>query len=581
MFGTIQDITDRKLAEEQLTILKEAVECLPIGITITDIDGKIIFTNPAEAEIHGYAREELFHKEACILASPKLRSTFPARNFEKVSFWKRESINIRKNGSEFPVHLTSIPVRNTEGRYLGFVTACEDITERKAAERKIQQLAYYDLLTNLPNRRMFQDRLRQSLARAEREGLQTAVLFLDLDRFKDVNDAFGHEFGDRLLQAVARRLQKWLRKADTVARLGGDEFVILLTEIDDQKKVAYTAERILESFSRPFDLRGRQIYSSTSIGIAMYPADGENVDELVKNADAAMYHAKSKGKQTYCFFSEKLNRKICERISLETDLRNALEEGELVLNYQPQIGLCSGRMIGVEALVRWQCPKRGLLEPDQFVAVAEETGLIYRLGEWVLRTACAQVERWRQSGHWAGKVAVNISGYQFKRADFTEKIDAILKETGLEPACLELEFTESVIMDKAAETISKLNNLKARGIHLSIDDFGTGCSSLSYLKHFPIDRIKIDRAFVREVITSGDDAAIVDAVIAMARRLNIKVLAEGVETEEQLNFLKKRRCDEAQGYYFSRPLKAEDLTRKMEPGATKEPPWDFFYTRGA
>lgn len=561
MFGTIQDITERKLAEEQLTVLKEAVECLPIGITITNTDGKIIFTNPAEAEIHGYTREELLHKEAHTLASPKLRSALPINSFENLSFWKRESINIRKNGTEFPVHLTSIPVKNAEGRYMGFVTACEDITERKAAENKIEQLAYYDPLTNLPNRRMFQDRLGQSLARSEREGLQTAVLFLDLDRFKEVNDAFGHEFGDKLLQAVAKRLEKWMRKADTVARLGGDEFVILLSDIEDHKNVAYTAGRILESFASPFDLEGRQIYSSTSIGIAFYPTDGENVDELLKNADAAMYHAKSKGRQTYCFFSEKLNLKIRERISLETDLRHALENGELVLHYQPQIGLNSDSMIGVEALVRWQCPKRGLLDPDHFVGVAEETGLIYRMGEWVLRTACAQLKEWQETGRLVAKVAVNISGYQFKRPDFMELIDNILRETGLEPGSLELELTESVIMDKTPKTISRLNKLKAKGIYLSIDDFGTGYSSLSYLKHFPIDRIKIDRIFVRGVLTNRDDAGIVDAIIAMAHSLNLKVLAEGVETKEQLNYLKMRNCDEAQGYYFSKPLKAEVFYR--------------------
>ncbi len=559
MLGASRDISDKKRSEDSLRLLKEAVERLPIGITISDLEGKIIYANPAEAEMHGYTLEELMRREARMFGPPELRKPLAADKFHKMTVWKRETLNLRKGGEKFPVQLTSIPVKNSEGVPLGIITTCEDITDRKEAEVAIERLAYHDSLTGLPNRSMFQDRLQKALASARREGRQLGVLFLDLDRFKDINDTQGHEFGDKLLRAVALRLGRCVRDADTLARLGGDEFVILLTGASDRAGTITAAERILALFTEPFELEGRQVYSSTSIGVALYPKDGRDVNDLLRSADTAMYHAKAGGRQTYRFFSEEINRKITEKVHIENGLRRALERQEFCLYYQPQIELGSERIIGVEVLLRWMSPEMGVVMPSRFIPVAEDSGLIFRLGEWVLRTACRQSAAWRDAGHPPLRMAINISGHQFKQPSFVSLIDTVLDESSMDPTCLEFELTESVIMDKAEKTTLTLRELKDRGIHLSIDDFGTGYSSLSYLKHFPIDRIKIDRSFIADITSNRDEAVIVDTIIAIARSMDLKVVAEGVENREQLDYLKARRCGEAQGYYFAEPMPAESL----------------------
>ena len=563
MLGASRDITDKKRSEDSLRLLKEAVERLPIGITISDLEGKIVYANPAEAEMHGYTLQELMSREARMFAPPELSKPMASEKFHKMTVWKRETLNIRKSGEKFPVQLTSIPVKNAQGVPLGIITTCEDITDRKEAEVEIEKLAYHDSLTGLPNRSMFHDRLQKAIAFAGRDGRQVGILFLDLDRFKDINDTQGHEFGDKLLRAVALRLGRSVREADTLARLGGDEFVIVLTGASDREGIITAAERILASFGEPFELDGRQVYSSTSIGVALYPKDGKDVNDLLRSADTAMYHAKAAGRQTYRFFSEEINRKIMEKVHIENGLRRALDRHEFCLYYQPQIDLGSGQIIGAEVLLRWMSPELGMVMPSRFIPVAEDSGLIFRLGEWVLRTACAQAAAWRAAGLSPMRMAINISGHQFKQPSFVSVIDSILRENPIDPTFLEFELTESVIMDKAEKTTSTLKDIKDRGINLSIDDFGTGYSSLSYLKHFPIDRIKIDRSFIADITSNRDEAVIVDTIIAIARSLNLKVVAEGVENREQLDFLRARKCGEAQGYYFAEPMPAASLENWM------------------
>jgi diguanylate cyclase (GGDEF)-like protein/PAS domain S-box-containing protein len=563
MSGTLQDVTEMRQVEDRARMLTEAVDCLPIGITLSDVNGKIIYANPAEAEMHGYAAEDLVGREARQLAPQSLVKPLTPEQLNNIGLFKRESINIRKSGDEFPVQLTSIAVRNTEGRCLGLVTTCEDITGRKEAENKIHRLAYYDPLTELPNRSMFLDRLHQALALAHREKRQVCLVFIDLDNFKDVNDTHGHDLGDKLLREVAVRLAGTMRESDTLARLGGDEFVVVLTSVTNQESTAIAAQRILSVFTLPFFIDGEQIYSSASIGVALYPDDGRDTESLLKCADTAMYCAKNEGKAQFRFFSAEMNHKITRRVALENCLRQGLEKEEFFVHYQPKWDIKTSRMVGVEVLLRWQSPDFGLLQPSEFISLTENTGLILDLGQWVLRTACVQAKDWASAGYQCFKVAVNISGKQLKHPGFFEMIDRIIRESGVDPKALELEFTESVIMERSDKTIDTLKLLKKMGVQLSIDDFGTGYSSLNYLKDFPIDRINIDRSFISDINCSNDYAAIVEAIISMGHSLNMKVLAEGVETGDQLHFLTKLGCDEVQGFYLAVPMTAGDLTKKL------------------
>jgi diguanylate cyclase (GGDEF)-like protein/PAS domain S-box-containing protein len=563
ILGTLLDITEMRRVEDNIRMLKEAVDCLPIGITLSDLTGKIIYSNPAEAEIHGYTPDELIGKEIVQFAAQGHRKPFPAELLNQSGVLRRESINIKKSSEEFPVQLTSIAVRNTDGRCLGIVTTCEDITGRKEAETKIHRLAYFDPLTGLPNRGMFQDRLRQALALAHREDHKVCLVFLDLDNFKDVNDTYGHDFGDKMLREVAGRLAGSMRESDTLARLGGDEFVVILTSVTTMESTATAVQRLLLLFSLPFEIDERKIYSSASIGIALYPDDGLDTESLLKCADTAMYHAKNEGKSQYRFFSTEMNHKIMRRVSLENCLHQGLEREEFFLNYQPQWDLKTSRMLGAEVLLRWQSADFGLMPPSEFIALTENTGLIFDLGQWVLRTACNQARKWSLAGYRDFKLAVNISGKQLKQPNFLEMVDGVIRESDIDPETLELEFTESVVMEQADKTIDTLKALKKMGIQLSIDNFGTGYSSLNYLKHFPIDRIKIDRSFVADLDRSNDDATLVETIISMGHSLNRKVLAQGVENGTQLNLLAALGCDEVQGFYLAMPMAAEDIAGKI------------------
>jgi diguanylate cyclase (GGDEF)-like protein/PAS domain S-box-containing protein len=563
ILGTLQEVTEMRHVEDNLRMLKEAVDCLPIGITLSDVSGKIIYSNPAEAEIHGYSPEELIGKDANEFAPQSQRKPLTSNQMNSMGLLKRESVNIRKSGEAFPVQLTSLAVRSSDGRCLGIVTTCEDITSQKETERKIHRLAYYDALTGLPNRGMFLDRLHQALAFAHREERSVCLVFLDLDNFKDVNDTYGHDFGDKLLKQVAERLNDTMRESDTLARLGGDEFVVILSSVTCHESIANAAQRLMSVFSNPFLIDNRKIYCSVSIGIAVYPDDGADTESLLKCADTAMYHAKEEGKSQYRFFSAAMNQKIMRRVLLENSLRSGLERDEFFVEYQPQWDLKTLRMVGVEVLLRWQSLDFGLMSPSEFIAFTENSGLIFDLGQWVLRTACIQAKNWSLAGYEDFKVAVNISGKQLKQPDFLEMVGRIIHETGVTPKSLELEFTESVVMEDAENTIDTLRALNKLGVQLSIDNFGTGYSSLNYLKHFPIDRIKIDRSFVADLESNNNDAALVEAIISMGHSLNRKVLAEGVENSDQLHFLTTLGCDEAQGFYLAMPMSADDLSKRL------------------
>ncbi|MEJ2698914.1 MAG: EAL domain-containing protein [Desulfuromonadales bacterium] len=551
-------------SEASLRLLRAAVESLPVGITITDPKGKITYINPAEAKMHGFEVEELLNREVRVLAPKRLRQICLREKLRKTGPWRRETMNLRKSGEEFPVQLSSIAVRSPQGEFLGTVTACEDITERKKNEVQIHHLAYYDPLTGLPNRALFLDRLQKALALAGRSEKTVAVLFLDLDNFKDINDTQGHDFGDKLLTEVARRLSGCIRGADTLARLGGDEFVIMLVSSNGQQTASATALRILETFRSPFEVEGRRIYTGFSIGIALYPDDASELEGLLRSADTAMYQAKAQGRQTFQFFSARMNAQIADRVALESALRQALEREEFCHFYQPQWDLQSGSYCGVEVLLRWNNPDLGEIPPLRFIPVAESNGQIFHLGEWTLRSVCAQASKWARAGLPVGRVAVNISGLQLRQPEFPDLIRSILAETEFDPNALELEFTESVLMERAEQTVTKLNAIKRMGVHLSIDDFGTGYSSLSYLKHFPIDRIKIDKTFIAGIEHDSGDATIVEAVIALARTLKIRVLAEGVETRTQLQFLKSRGCCEGQGFFLGAPMTAGEMGRWLK-----------------
>ncbi len=474
-------------------------------------------------------------------------------------------------------HYESRIVRSGDNGALAMV---RDVTERKEAEEQIVQLAYHDNLTGLLNRHRFREHVRHALAHGERYGRQLAVLFLDLDRFKRINDTLGHNIGDLLLQSVAARLQQCVRTSEVptrvnadaagslISRLGGDEFVILLTEIDHIQDAAKVARRILDSLTAPFELSGHEIFISTSIGIAVYPVDGRDADTLLKNADAAMYSAKEQGRNNFQFYTESMNAAAFERLALENNLRKALARGEFRLHYQPQLDTQSGKIVAVEALIRWHHPDLGLVPPVDFIPLAEETGLIVPIGAWVLQAASEQNRQWQKMGLPPLRMTVNISSQQFRQNDLVQNVSHALETSGLEPQCLELELTESAIMHNTDLAISMLRQLKLMGIRIALDDFGTGYSSLSYLKRFPIDVVKIDRSFVRGLNRDGDDEAITLAIIAMAHSLDLKVVAEGVETKEQLTFLREHNCDLVQGYYYSPAVPPDGIEALLEsPGA--------------
>ncbi|HXE38027.1 MAG TPA: EAL domain-containing protein, partial [Azonexus sp.] len=450
-----------------------------------------------------------------------------------------------------------------DGRVTGAVIVFHDVSESRAMAQKMSHLAQHDFLTGLPNRLLLTERFSRAIGQAQRHHKQVALLFLDLDYFKNINDSLGHEIGDRLLQSIAERLVGCVRTTDTVCRQGGDEFVILLSEIEHQQDAAQVADKLLTALLLPHRIDGHELHITLSIGISIYPDDGTSADAVMQNADTAMYYAKAQGRNNYQFFTADMNARAVQRLYVENSLRRALRQDEFELHYQPKIEIASGTMIGAEALIRWQDPDLGMVYPDHFVPIAEECGLIVNIGRWVVREACRQVQAWLAAGLPAVPVSVNISAVEFRHLDFIKGLALILEETGLDPRYLELELTESILMYEAEASALVLEKLKAMGVSLAIDDFGTGYSSLSYLTRFPIDTLKIDQSFVHDIATNADDAAIVGAVIAMGKNLKQRVIAEGVETREQLAYLTKQQCDEGQGYLFSYPVSAGDFARLL------------------
>jgi len=534
------------------------------GIVITDTTRNIVAVNKALTNITGYSEHEVLGKNPSIFKSNRHDKAFYRAMWKTVGEtgqWRGEIWNRRKNGEDFPTLLTIKAVKdhnNCISHHVGIIT---DISTIKETEYKLSHLAHHDPLTELPNRLLLNSRLERALQHAKREESQVGILFLDLDRFKNINDSMGHTQGDQLLKLVASRLAEGMRAEDTIARLGGDEFVILAEELGDTQGIIKVAKNILNLFKQPFYIHEQEIFIEASIGISIYPKDGKNTDTLLRNADAAMYRAKERGRNNYQFYTKELTAKAYERLTLETDLRRALERDEFELHYQPQFELKGNTLIGAEALIRWNHPEHGLVSPVSFIPVAEETGLIVPIGEWVLHSACMQHQAWLKAGYSPVKIAVNLSARQFNKPGLVETISNILEEAAMDSIYLELELTESIIMNDVESTIKILNELHWMGLEISIDDFGTGYSSLSYLKRFPIDRLKIDQSFVYDITTNPSDAELVTAIITLARSMKLRVLAEGVETEAQAHYLKEQGCDEVQGYYYSRPIPAKELTR--------------------
>ncbi len=575
LLGTVgfsRDITERKRADEYRRLTAKMFECTAEGITITDPKGNIVDVNRAFMEITGYGRDEVIGQNPKILQSGRHDAGFYRalwQSLEETGQWRGEIWNRRKDGGVYPEWLTISRVTDDDGCLTHYVGVFTDISFIKQSQEQLDHLAHHDALTDLPNRLLLNERLDQAIRRAERHGTQLAVLFLDLDNFKHVNDSLGHPAGDQLLQIVANSLQKTVRQDDTVARIGGDEFVVLLEDIVKPGNAATAAEKLMSIFDEPMRLEGREIGISTSLGISLYPRDGTDPEKLLRNADAAMYRAKADGRNGYQFYTEELTHNAFERILLESSLRLAIDREELLLLYQPQVNLETGRITGVEALIRWQHPELGMVFPAKFILLAEECGLIHPIGNWVLRRASRQAKVWLDQGYEFGRMAINVAGPQIQRGELVQQVNAVLSENALPASCLELEVTEGFIMREAERAIDQLKKLGELGITLAIDDFGTGYSSLSYLKQLPVHKLKIDQSFVRDIPDDLNDVAISNAVVALGKSLGLTVIAEGVETEEQERFLKEVGCEEVQGYRYSPPVTAEELEKMLKGRESK------------
>ena len=572
---TFLDISQRRRGEESLRLAAKVFENTQEGVIITNAGGYILSVNKAFSAITGYQEEEVIGEKPAILSSGRHDKAFYQALWGTLleeGYWQGEIWNRSKTGEVFPEWLAISTVHDNRGQVANYVGIFTDISQMKHSEAQLEYLAHHDPLTDLPNRVLFQSRLGHAIHVARRHEQRLGLLFLDMDGFKNINDSLGHPAGDELLQAIARRMTEHLRAVDTLARLGGDEFVILLENLHDSKEAAIVAQNVLSLLLKPFRLEGGQeVFIGASIGISLFPDDAEDATQLVRNADAALYQAKAQGRNTYRFYTEELTRSANERLRLESSLRRALENNEFVLHYQPQISLRDGRLIGAEALVRWQSPEVGLIPPAQFIPIAEETGLIRPLGEWVLRTACTQFCAWREAGLPDITLAVNLSSRQFEQHDLATCIGGILAQTRYPAHRLELEITESAIMEQGEQAIDTLHQLKRLGVALSIDDFGTGYSSLAYLKRFAVDKLKIDQSFIRDIPHDSNDKEIAATIIAMARNLKLHVLAEGVETEEQLAFLQLHGCDAFQGYLFSPPVPASEFLRFLDRSGVPTP----------
>ncbi len=569
-----------RIAEQALwaseTYLNAILYHSPTLISVKDLDGNVVlasdyFKHLEGVDEMGYIGKNVFdvyeQEIAQVLWDSDKKATLSSEPVEN-------ELEMRhKDGSQHIYWMVKFPLKDKQDKIFGVCTICTDITERKQAEDALREqqsrlnyMAFHDSLTALPNRALFYDRINHGLARAKRSGNQLVLMLLDLDRFKYINDSLGHDAGDVLLKTLSGRLQESVRDMDTVARLGGDEFVVLLEGIQDSEDITSVAQKILVNVASPINVVGHEISTSASIGISVYPDDGRDTDTLLKNADIAMYKAKESGKNNFKFYTEGMNASAVNFLLLENDLRRAIETDQLMLHYQPQFDLQTGSLMGMEALVRWNHPDRGIVSPAHFIPLAEETGLIVPLGDWVLRTSCLQQKKWLDAGQYTRKVAVNLSPRQFREKNFPKRVAEILANADLPAQYLELEITESSAMEHAGETINMMNELNAMGLSLAIDDFGTGYSSLAYLKRFPIQKLKIDRSFVSDIAVDQNDAAIANSIISLAHNMSLNVVAEGVENDDQAELLRQRGCDMAQGFYFAKPMSVEQLDKHLDQG---------------
>jgi diguanylate cyclase (GGDEF)-like protein/PAS domain S-box-containing protein len=563
---SFRDVTARFAAEAALRESENRYRLLfeqnAAGVCVTSMDGVIRDCNATFAAMLESTRDQLLGDNVSRFYATPSEAAEIAALLPGVGMLNSVEVELRRNdGTPLWVLQNVVLVGDS---MTGVVHATVvDISDRKRAEEQIEFHAYHDVLTALPNRKLFTDRLRHALGRAKRTGKSLGVMFIDIDHFKTINDTLGHTAGDELLLEMARRLRACVREEDTVARIGGDEFTMILAELRHPEDAGNVAEKVLDAVQVPLTIAGMQIVVTASVGISLYPVDGADPEALLRNADSAMYRAKEAGRNTYQLCTDEMKQRAMDRLSIESRLRTALRDQQMVLAYQPQINLLTGRTIGVEALVRWNDPERGVMQPAAFIPIAEESRLIVPLGEWVLRTACRQTKEWHDQGSGPVRVAVNLSARQFQQHDLVEMVQSALEDVDLSPSSLELEITETTAMQNAEVTVETLRALRDLGVGISIDDFGMGYSSLNYLRRFPITGVKIDRAFVSDVTSNDGDAAIVSAVIGMARNLRLRVTAEGVETAEQFAFLRSRECDEAQGYYFGRPVCATEMTRAL------------------
>ncbi len=566
MVGIQTDISQRKQIEEELRRDSKVFETVSEAVMISDKDNLIIAVNEAFTKITGYSKDDVIGKNPKILSSGKHGADFYRDMWDTIiqkGVWQGEIMNRKKNGEIFTEWLSIATINDSDQKIDQYISVFSDISKRKEDEELIRFQANYDALTELPNRHLLMERLGFELQRAKREQTLVALMFIDLDRFKPINDTYGHMVGDQLLWEVSKRLSSHVRETDMVARLGGDEFTIILPNIENTDEVEHMAGRILNEISRPFYLNGCELFISVSIGITIYPNDASDFPTLLTNADNAMYRAKDEGRNTFCFFTHEMNQHAKEKLHLESDLHRAQQKGELVPYFQPIIDINSGELIGAETLLRWKHPEHGLMRPKSFIPISDASGLIVPIGRWLLETVCCQVMRWRRNGLMLQRICVNISARQF-HDDLIGIIKNALETSGLEAQCLELEVVETVLLEDNKVNSKILKEISEMGVRLSIDDFGTGYSSLGYLKRFPFDVLKINRSFIKELPTSKEDATLVNTIISMGHGLDLEIVAEGVETEEQLEYLRLKGCDSAQGFYFNKPMPAHLFEKSLQ-----------------
>jgi diguanylate cyclase (GGDEF)-like protein/PAS domain S-box-containing protein len=566
--SNVQDISDRKRKEERFTETKihlsSLISTIPDLIWMKDPSGLYLFCNTVYEEFMGVSEKEIIGKTdydfyAADAADLCKQSDNEAIRAGTISL-SEETLIDQKNNTNLIMEIRKAPVYRPDGSVMGILGIARDITERRLVEQQIEFMAHHDALTGLPNRILSKDRMERSISYAKQHNTKSALLFIDLDGFKTINDSLGHSIGDAMLKAVSGRLKECLRECDTLSRQGGDEFLLILQDINNKEEIVAIADKLLTVFELPFSITNHLLCVSASIGIALYPEHGESFESLLQNADAAMYKAKESGKNTYRFFTPQMSLNILGQFKIQTDLKHALRNREFILHYQPQIDVVANRLIGVEALIRWNHPKQGQIPPMDFIPIAEESGLIVPIGEWVIQEACSQAAAWHRQGIEI-TVAVNISAVQFKRGDLESVVKHALEHSRLDPKYLELELTESIMMHNVENTLQTVHSLKALGIQLSIDDFGTGYSSLAYLKRFAVNKLKIDQSFVRDILHDQEDAVIVQAIIQMAKSLNLKTIAEGVENEAVLSIISDYGCDEVQGYHFAKPMDGRALEK--------------------